>query len=80
LSGKTFCFTGTLFSMSRTQAEEAVKAMGGAATGAVTRKTQYLVVGADAGESKVTQARRYGTQVLTEEEFAALLREKSSSA
>ncbi len=75
LNGKTFCFTGTLSAMSRTDAEEAVKALGGVATGTVTRKTQYLVVGADAGESKVTQARRYGTQVLTEEEFAAMVKE-----
>ncbi|MSQ13900.1 MAG: NAD-dependent DNA ligase LigA [Dehalococcoidia bacterium] len=78
--GKTFCFTGTLSAMSRTDAEEAVKALGGVATGAVTRKTHYLIVGADAGEIKVTQARRYGTQVLTEEEFAALLSEESSTA
>ncbi|MBM3947584.1 MAG: NAD-dependent DNA ligase LigA, partial [SAR202 cluster bacterium] len=73
LSGKTFCFTGTLAAMSRTQAEETVKALGGTATGSVTRKTHYLVTGAEPGESKVIQARRYGTQVLNEEEFVALL-------
>lgn len=79
LSGKSFCFTGTLSGMSRTQAEEAVKALGGAATPSVSRKTQYLVVGADPGESKVTQARRYGAQVLNEEEFMALLQAAKSA-
>ena len=73
LSGLTFCFTGTLSSMPRSQAEERVKALGAAATSSVTRKTTYLVTGAETGASKVRQAERSGTQLLTEEQFLELL-------
>ena len=73
LSGLTFCFTGALSSMPRSQAEERVKALGAVATGSVTRRTTYLVTGADTGASKLRQAERAGTQTLTEEQFLALL-------
>ena len=75
MSGMVFCFTGTLAAMSRSQGEERVRALGAAASGSVTKKTTHLVVGADPGASKVQQAQRYGTQVLDEEEFLALLPE-----
>ena len=73
LSGLTFCFTGTLSSMPRSHAEERVKALGAAATSSVTRKTTYLVTGAETGASKLRQAERTGTQTLTEEQFLELL-------
>ncbi|MCS7206992.1 MAG: NAD-dependent DNA ligase LigA [Dehalococcoidia bacterium] len=73
LAGKIFCFTGTLSSMTRSQAEARVKALGGIPTDTVTRKTTYLVVGADPGETKMTQARKFGTTLLTEEEFLTLI-------
>ena len=73
LSGLTFCFTGAMASMTRSQAAERVKALGAAATDSVTRKTTYLVAGADPGASKLRQAERAGTQSLTEEQFLALL-------
>ena len=73
LSGLTFCFTGTMGSMTRSHAEEQVKALGAAATDSVTRKTTYLVTGAEPGASKLRQAERAGTQSLTEEQFLALL-------
>ncbi|GBD11786.1 DNA ligase [bacterium HR23] len=76
LVGKVFCFTGTLASMTRSQAEARVKALGGIPTDTVTRKTTYLVVGTDPGETKLTQARKFGTALLTEEEFLALIGEK----
>ena len=47
--------------MTRTQAEEQVKALGAAATDSVTRKTTYLVAGAEPGASKLRQAERAGT-------------------
>lgn len=76
LAGKMFCFTGTLASMSRSQAEAKVKALGGIPTDTVTRKTTYLVVGADPGETKMAQARKFGTALLTEEQFLALIGER----
>jgi DNA ligase (NAD+) len=72
LSGQEFVITGTLRSLTRPQAEEKIKALGGAAGNGVTRKTTYLVVGADPG-SKVDRAREFGTKVLNEEEFLRLI-------
>ncbi|MFN3974612.1 MAG: NAD-dependent DNA ligase LigA [Dehalococcoidia bacterium] len=77
LAGKMFCFTGTLASMSRPQAEAKVKTLGGIPTDTVTRKTTYLVVGADPGETKMAQARKFGTTLLTEEQFLALIGERT---
>ncbi|MSQ12127.1 MAG: NAD-dependent DNA ligase LigA [Dehalococcoidia bacterium] len=73
--GKDFCFTGAMASLLRSQAEEAVKALGGTTLSSVTRKTQFLVVGAEPGENKVAQARKFGTRQLTEDEFVTMLRE-----
>ena len=73
MSGMVFCFTGALAAMPRTQGEDLVRSLGAAASGSVTRKTTHLVVGADPGASKLTQAAKYGTQVLNEDEFLALL-------
>src|SRR5204862_365409 len=57
LSGKIFVLTGSLTSMTRGQAEERIKALGGTIGSAVTKKTDYVVVGADPG-SKLEQAQR----------------------
>ena len=75
LSGKMFCITGTLSSMSRPRAEAKIKALGGSASSNVTRKTSYLVVGADPG-SKVDKAKRLGTDILDEDELLKLLDEQ----
>jgi DNA ligase (NAD+) len=80
LSGMAFCFTGTLASVPRSQAEERVKTLGATATEGVTRKTTYLVAGADPGGTKMEQARKLGTRILTEEEFLALLEEVGRKA
>ena len=80
LSGLIFCFTGTMASMTRSQAEERVKALGAAATDSVTRKTTYLVAGAEPGASKLRQAERSGTQSLTEEQFLQLLESPATVA
>ena len=72
LSGKTFVLTGTLSSMTRGQAEDRIKALGGTVGSSVTKKTDYLVVGADPG-SKLEKAQRLKVPVLDETAFVALL-------
>jgi len=73
LAGKTIVVTGTLNQYSRNEIEDLIKQHGGKATGSVSKKTDYVVVGADAG-SKLEKARALGVPTLTEAEFEALLR------
>ena len=72
LAGRSFVLTGTLTSMSRSRSEARIKELGGATSSNVTRKTDYLVVGEEAG-SKLEAAERLGTVLLNEEEFLELL-------
>jgi DNA ligase (NAD+) len=72
LSGKTFVLTGTLTSLTRGEAEERIKALGGAIGSSVSKKTDYLVVGADPG-SKLEKAERLKVPILDEAAFLALL-------
>ena len=74
LSGKTFVVTGTLDSMSRDEAAAAIERLGGKVGSAVSRKTTYLVVGAEAG-SKLEKAQALGVKTLTEDEFRAIITE-----
>ena len=69
LSGQEFVITGRLEAFTRQQAEARVRELGGSIKDNVTRKTTYLVVGADPGAAKVTQAENTGTAKLTEVEF-----------
>ncbi|MEN9680700.1 MAG: hypothetical protein RLZZ627_593 [Pseudomonadota bacterium] len=71
LQGKTFVVTGTLESLSRDQAHARILALGGKATGSVSQKTSYVVVGSDAG-SKAAKAAQLGIPILDEESFLAL--------
>ncbi|MEK7682102.1 MAG: helix-hairpin-helix domain-containing protein, partial [Chloroflexota bacterium] len=74
LAGKAFVVTGTLDAFSRDSAEAAIKALGGTAGSSVSRKTDYVVVGRDAG-SKLEKAKVLGVKVLNEAEFLELLRQ-----
>jgi DNA ligase (NAD+) len=70
-AGKTVVFTGTLTKFPREEAEALVRRLGGKSAKSVSKKTGYLVVGADAG-SKAEKAREAGVPILTEEEFLRL--------
>jgi len=72
LSGKTFVLTGTLNSLTRGEAEERIKALGGVIGPGVSKKTDYLVEGADPG-SKLEKAQRLKIPILDETAFLALL-------
>ena len=72
LAGKTFVITGTLESMSREDATTAIEELGGKVAGSVSKKTSYLVAGADAG-SKLEKAQQLGTPILSEAEFKAII-------
>jgi len=76
LAGMEFVITGRLETFSRQEAEARIKALGGTAKSDVTKKTTYLVVGADPG-SKLAHAQALGIKQLTEEEFLKLLEEKA---
>ncbi len=72
IKGLTFVITGKLDSFSRTEATNAVKALGAKTTGSVSKKTDYLVAGADAG-SKLDRANRLNIRVLNEDQFKQIL-------
>ncbi len=74
LTGKTFVLTGALETMTREDAEAAIERLGGKVSGSVSKKTSYLVVGADAG-SKLEKARSLGVTTMDEAEFRTLIME-----
>jgi len=72
-TGKSFLFTGTLSRMKRSEAEALVEQNGGTIVGGVSNKLNFLVVGADAG-SKLEKAKKLSSvQILTEDEFLAII-------
>ncbi|MFT3697162.1 MAG: NAD-dependent DNA ligase LigA [Kofleriaceae bacterium] len=73
LSGKTLVVTGTL-SAPRADVQKKIEAAGGKVAGSVSKKTTYLVAGADTGKTKLEAAQKNGVQVISEEELEALLK------
>jgi DNA ligase (NAD+) len=74
LSGKTFVLTGTLPTLKRNEAKALIESHGGKVSGSVSKKTDYVVAGEEAG-SKLTKANELGIAVLTEEELLQMLSE-----
>lgn len=71
--GKTFVITGSLEKYSRTEAGNIIEKFGGKVSGSVSKKTDYLLAGEEAG-SKLTKARIYGTTILSEAEFNEMIK------
>lgn len=69
--GKTFVLTGTLPTMTRQEAEDLIERFGGKASGSVSKKTSYVLLGENPG-SKYTKAQQLGIEILSEEQFRAM--------
>jgi DNA ligase (NAD+) len=72
LTGKTLVLTGGLTRLTRDEAKDAILRLGGRVTGSVSKRTDYVVVGEDAG-SKADDAQRLGVTMLDEAQFLALI-------
>ena len=71
-SGKTFVLTGTLPTMKRSEASKIIESLGGKTSSSVSKKTDYVLAGEEAG-SKLTKAQSLGITVITEEEFLEMV-------
>lgn len=78
LSGKTFVLTGTLPTLSRSEAKSMIEAVGGKVSGSVSKKTGYVVAGEEAG-SKLTKANELGIPVIGEDELRAMIEKGGDS-
>ncbi|ELU15704.1 hypothetical protein CAPTEDRAFT_175237 [Capitella teleta] len=74
LEGLTFVITGVLESMERSESQSLIERYGGKVTGSLSKRTSYVVVGRDAGESKMAKANQLGTKQLDEDGLLDLIR------
>jgi len=72
LEGLTFVLTGSLESMSRSEAEKKIRMQGGHPSGSISKQTDYLIVGENPG-SKLAEAKKLGVKMIKEKEFLELL-------
>jgi len=79
LAGQTFVLTGTLPSLSRDEAKALIEAQGGKVAGSVSKKTTYVVAGAEAG-SKLAKAQELGLDILDEDGLRDLLRKTDTNS
>lgn len=75
LDGKSFVITGSLDSMSRDEAADKIRALGGTFQTAVAKGTTYLVSGGRVGASKLSNAKKFGTEVIDENRLLSLLQQ-----
>jgi DNA ligase (NAD+) len=75
-AGLTFVFTGSMTQLTRSEAQGLVRSLGGRAASSVSSKTDYVVAGSEPG-SKYEQAKEQGIEILTEDEFLAMLPESA---
>ncbi|MDD3035386.1 MAG: NAD-dependent DNA ligase LigA [Candidatus Saccharimonadaceae bacterium] len=73
LVGKSFVITGTLNNISRDNASDRIRSLGGTFQAAVAKDTDYLVVGEKTGESKLKKAKEYGTKIINENQLIEML-------
>ena len=71
--GKTFVLTGSLEEFTRNEASEIIERLGGKTSGTVSKKTDYVLAGEDAG-SKLTKAQNLGVTVISEAEFKEMIK------
>ena len=71
--GKTFVLTGSLEKYTRKEAEDIIERLGGKTSGSVSKKTDYVLAGEEAG-SKLTKAQSLGIQIISEEEFSQMIK------
>lgn len=75
LAGKTFLYTGTFANFSREELENRIAANGGKVLSGISKKLNYLIVGENAGPSKVDKAQKLNVPMISEDEFLAMLTE-----